>query len=117
MDKLDKSYHKNLVWQRLRDLLVITYKLTEFLPNSEQFGLISQMRRAAVSCLSNFVEGYLKKSTKEKLHFLEITDTSLLELEAQSEICFILNYWDKKQYEQFKLKPSEPTYFLHHHKS
>jgi len=64
----------------------------EKLPKSEDFGLKSQMRRAVVSSISNFVEGYLKKSTKEKLHFMEIAETSLLELEVQSEICLILKY-------------------------
>ena len=50
------------------------------------------MKRAIVSVLSNFVEGYLKKSKKEKIRFMEISETSLLELEAQGEICLILEY-------------------------
>lgn len=66
-----------------------------------------------VSVLSNFVEGYLKKSTKEKLHFMEIAETSLLELEAQSEICQILEYWGEEEYQLFDKKRSEVGYFLH----
>ena len=66
MDKSAKGYHKLIVWQKLRELLVIAYKLTEKLPKSEEFGLKSQMRRATVSAISNFVEGYLKRSSKDK---------------------------------------------------
>lgn len=117
MDKSEKSYHKLIVWQKLRDLLILTYKLTELLPKSELFGLTSQMRRAAVSSLSNFVEGYMKKSTKEKLHFMEIAETSLLELEAQSEICLILNFWNQRQYQEFDKKRSEASYFLYKYRS
>ncbi len=111
--KDNKGYHKLILWQRMRELLLFTYKLTELLPKSELFGLTSQMRRAAVSVLSNFVEGYMKKSNKEKLHFMEISGTSLLELEAQSEICLMLQYWTETQYEEFDKKRSEVGYLLY----
>lgn len=100
----------------MKELLVLTYKFTEKLPKNEQFGLISQMRRAIVSVISNFVEGYLKRSIKEKLHFMEISATSLLELEVQSEICLILNYWTKAEYEEYDKKRSEVGYFLYRYK-
>lgn len=87
------------------------------MPKSEEFGLKSQMRRAIVSVISNFVEGYLKRSQKEKLHFMEIAETSLLELEAQSEICLILSYWNKDDYNEFDKKRSEAGYFLNRYKS
>lgn len=74
------------------------------------------MKRAVVSGISNFVEGYLKKSIKEKLHFLEIAETSLLELEAQSEICSMLNYWTDEEYAQFDKKRSEASYFLYRYR-
>jgi four helix bundle protein len=112
MDKLEKSYHKLIVWQKMRDLLLLTYRYTGKLPRNEDFGLTSQMRRAVVSVLSNFVEGYLKASLKEKQHFLEIAATSLLELEAQSEICLLLNYWSEMDYQEFDKKRSETAYFL-----
>ncbi len=116
MDKSSKGYHKLIVWQKLRDLLLATYNLTNKLPKSEDFGLKSQMRRAVVSSISNFVEGYLKKSKKEKLHFLEIAETSLLELEAQSEICLILKYWSEEEYQQFDKKRSVASYFLYRYR-
>lgn len=117
MDKTEKSYHKLIVWQKFRELLILTYRFTEGFPRSEEFGLKSQMRRAIVSALSNFVEGYLKKSPKEKLHFMEIAETSLLELEAQSEICLILTYWNENEYREFDKKRSEASYFIYKYRS
>ncbi len=117
MDKTEKSYHKLILWQKYKELLILSYQLIDKLPRSEEFGLKSQMKRAIVSVLSNFVEGYLKRSTKEKLHYLEISKTSLLELEAQSEICFILGFWTNDDYSLFDKKRSEADYFLNRYTS
>ncbi|KKR63944.1 MAG: S23 ribosomal protein [Candidatus Curtissbacteria bacterium GW2011_GWA1_40_47] len=117
VDKEEKSYHKTILWQKLKDLLLVTYKLTDKLPVSENFGLKPQMRRAIVSSISNFVEGYLKRSVKDKNRFMEIAETSLLELEAQSEICLMLNYWNEKEYQEFDRKRSLASYFLYKYKS
>ncbi len=81
-NKDSKGYHKLILWEKLKELLIITYQLTDNLPKSEEFGLKSQMRRAVVSVISNFVEGYMKSSKKEKKHFMEISETSLMELEG-----------------------------------
>lgn len=115
-DKIDKGYHKLILWQKLKELLVLTYKLTTKLPKSEEFGLIPQMRRAIVSVISNFVEGYLKSSKKDKNRFLEIAETSLMELEGQSEVCLILGYWSNKDYELFDNKRGATGYFLYRYK-
>jgi four helix bundle protein len=117
MDKSEKSYHKLIAWQKCRDLLLITYNLVDTLPQSEDFGLKSQMKRASVSVISNFVEGYLKRSIKEKLHFMEIAETSLLELEAQSEVCLLLSYWKQSDYEVFDKKRSSAGYFLYRYRT
>ena len=109
----NKSYHRLLLWQKFIALLKFTYRLTDKLPRSEEFGLKSQMKRAVVSVISNFVEGYMKKSIKEKLHFIEISETSLLELEAQSEICMILGFWTKEDYKLFDKVRSEAGFFLY----
>lgn len=116
VDKGNKSYHKLILWQKLTELLKLTYELTAKLPPSEQFGLISQMRRAIVSVISNFVEGYMKQSIREKKHFMEISETSLLELEAQSEVCMILDYWKQTEYEFYDKKRSEVGYFIYRYR-
>jgi four helix bundle protein len=115
-DKRNKGYHNLIVWQRMKELLLLAYQLTKQLPSNEAFGLISQMRRASVSVISNFVEGYLKNSSKEKSHFLEISETSLLELESQGEICLILKYWSETDYELFDNKRAEVGYLLHQYR-
>ena len=53
--KDEKGYHKLLVWQRARELVLIIYKYTEDFPKSEEFGLRGQLRRAAVSVVLNIV--------------------------------------------------------------
>lgn len=101
----------------MKELLILVYELTKKLPSSENFGLKSQIQRAIVSVISNFVEGYLKSSKKEKLHFLEIAETSLLEVEAQGEICFVLNFWQEGDYNKFEEKRGEVAFLLYRYKS
>lgn len=112
----NKSYHNLILWEKFRELLLVTYELTAKLPENERYNLISQMRRAMVSVISNFVEGYLKSSVKHKLSYLEISETSLLELEGQSEVCMMLNYWSEEEYARFDKKRSEAGYFLYRYK-
>lgn len=111
-DKKEKGYHKLLLWERLKVFIKLIYSLTDKLPSSENFGLKPQMRRAVVSIISNFVEGYLKISKKNKINFLEIANTSLLELEAQGEICRILDYWKEEDYDLFDQKRGEVAFLL-----
>lgn len=68
------------------------YRLTSTFPKEEQFGLISQMRRAAVSIPSNIAEGAARKSTKELLYFLGVATGSLTELDTQIDLSFRLKY-------------------------
>ena len=90
--------HKDLfVWQRSMDLVESIYRLTASLPASEQFGLIAQMRRSAVSVPSNIAEGYGRQATGEYRHHLLICRGSLLELETQLLLCRRLNYVQKDE--------------------
>ena len=66
-----------------------------------------------VSILSNFVEGYLKRSVKEKLQFLERSQTSLQELIGQAEVCLTLRYFTNEQHESFEKKRGEVGYLLY----
>ena len=65
------------------DLVKKTYSITINLPKSEQFGLITQINRCAVSIPSNIAEGAGRNSSKEFLHFLSIANGSAYELETQ----------------------------------
>ena len=86
------SYKDLLVWQKSMQLVETVYRLTVQLPTSEQWGLISQMRRAAVSVPSNIAEGYGRQATGEYHHHLSIGRGSLLELETQVLLSLRLGY-------------------------
>jgi len=86
------SSHKDLiVWQRAMQLVVDVYRSTKSFPREETHGLISQMRRAAVSIPSNIAEGKGRYSRKELSQFLLNARGSLLELETQIEIARALS--------------------------
>jgi len=76
--------HKDLnVWKKSMNLVVLVYKVTGQFPKEELFGLVSQMRRAAVSIPSNIAEGHGRNSEKELTRFLYISLGSASELETQ----------------------------------
>lgn len=87
------SSHKDLVvYQKSLDLVELIYKDTGKFPAEEKFGLISQLRRSAVSLPSNIAEGAARKGKKEFIHFLYIALGSINEMETQMEISRRLNY-------------------------
>ncbi|HEX5743792.1 MAG TPA: four helix bundle protein [Flavobacteriaceae bacterium] len=90
--------HKELDgWKKSMDLVVIVYKLTNLFPESEKYGLTSQMRRAAVSIPSNIAEGAARKGDKEFIQFLYIAIGSLSEIETQYLIAIRLSFIDKNE--------------------
>ena len=76
------SYRDLLVWQRSMTLAEASYRLTAQLPSDEKFGLISQIRRAAVSIPANMAEGHGRETTGSFIQFLRISQGSLKELET-----------------------------------
>ena len=85
--------HRNLrAWQQSVDLVCAIYRFTESFPDSERYGLSSQMRRASVSVPANIAEGFARKGTKELLHFLSIASGSLSELDTLAEVAAKLGY-------------------------
>lgn len=78
-----KSFKDLRIWQRSVLLAEQVYKKTECFPKAELYGLVSQMRRAAVSIPSNIAEGYRRKHAKEFQQFLNIALGSIGELETQ----------------------------------
>ena len=85
--------HKQLDVYKIALLMVNEiYTITKAFPKEEQFVLVTQLRRAAVSVCSNLAEGAARKSIKEKKRFYEISRSSLVEIDTQIEISLILNY-------------------------
>ena len=68
------------MWQHAHTFVLDIYRVTADFPSHERYGLVSQMRRAAVSIAANIVEGHKRRSRKEFLNFLNIADSSLEEL-------------------------------------
>ncbi len=87
-----QSYRDLEVWQKAMDLVTKVYEITKFFPESERFGLTTQLRRAAVSIPSNIAEGQGRRTTNEFLSFLSIARGSLMEVQTQVEIAARLSF-------------------------
>ncbi|MBS0194064.1 MAG: four helix bundle protein [Proteobacteria bacterium] len=88
-----KRPHETLdVWQESMSLVESVYACSRRFPDSERFGLTSQIRRSAVSIPSNIAEGAARRSTPELLRFLAIARGSLSELDTQLQISIRLKY-------------------------
>ncbi len=80
------------VWKKAIELSKKVYQITQYYPEEEKYGLITQMRRSAVSVASNIAEGAGRNSNKEFTHFLGIARGSSYELQTQIIISLQLNY-------------------------
>jgi four helix bundle protein len=81
-----RSYRDLQVWHKAMDLVQSCYRATESFPTTERYGLVSQIRRASVSVVSNIAEGHAR-SRGDFVRFLFIAAGSLTELETQIELC------------------------------
>ena len=78
-----RSYKDLIVWQKGIALAKLVYQLTKNFPSEEKFGLVAQMRRAAVSIPSNIAEGQARHTTGEFIHFISHSKGSVAELDTQ----------------------------------
>ena len=97
MIKIGKAHHNLEVWKHSLNFVTKIYKITANFPADEKFGLVSQMRRAAVSIPSNIAEGAARNSKKEFINFLHIAQGSTAELETQILISRNLNFVTQSQ--------------------
>ena len=93
---LQLSHKKLEVYKITLILIKEIYIITKEFPDAEKFGLITQLRRASVSVCSNIAEGSSRKTDAEKRRFLEISRSSLVEIDTQIEIALMLNYVKKE---------------------
>jgi four helix bundle protein len=89
------GYRDLVVWKKAMDFVTDVYRFTAKYPAHEQFGIVQQMRRAAVSIPSNIAEGSGRTSRAEYIRFMHIARGSLYELRTQIDISFNLNYLDE----------------------
>ncbi|HEX7754939.1 MAG TPA: four helix bundle protein [Niabella sp.] len=94
---LELSHKKLQVYQFALQLVKEIYLYTQAYPKEEQFILVSQLRRAAISVCSNLAEGAARNSKVEKKRFYEISRSSLVEVDTQIEISLILEYLKKDE--------------------
>ena len=87
------------VWKRAIDFVVTVYKMTESFPRDERFGLISQIRRAAVSIPANIAEGAARHTSKEFKYFLSNAQGSVSELATELLIALRLGYLKKENFD------------------
>lgn len=112
------SFEKLNVWQKARKLSVAIYDLTKSFPEDERFGLISQMRRCAISISSNIAEGSGRHSAKDKARFTEIAFSSALDLLNQSILSNDLGFLSNENHDTIRKDISEITAMLNSlHKS
>lgn len=101
------SFKELVVWQKSHAFTLSIYEMTKKLPKDEQFGLTSQMRRAAVSIPSNIVEGYERGSTKEFQRFLLIARGSNAEVQEQLLLAYDLGYINKDDFDSLSQQSIE----------
>jgi len=93
---MEKPHKKLNVWQGAMKVAQMVYKLTNAFPADERFGLVSQMRRAAISIPSNIAEGAARQGKKEFKNFLSMAQGSLSELDTQLELAVLLSYLNQE---------------------
>lgn len=93
-----KTFRDLLIWQKSMSLVTEIYHLTNSFPKEEIYGLSSQIRRSAISIPSNIAEGYGRDGNSDYLRFLNISISSLFEIQTQLEISYNLKYINQIQF-------------------
>ena len=97
------SFEKLEVWKEAKEFAKVIYEITERFPDTEKFGLISQLRRASVSICSNIAEGSSRNSFKDKAHFTTMAFGSTIEILNQLILSSELNFIFEKDYLKLRL--------------
>ena len=108
----DFYYRKLNVYHKSMELVANIYRLSGSFPEDEKFGLSNQIQRAVISVPSNIAEGMGRFSNKERIHFLEIANGSLMEVMCQLEAAKLLGYISQLQFDEQELFISETTRML-----
>ncbi len=95
-----RDFRKLLAWQKADDLAVTVYRATKHFPSTEKFGLISQLRRAAVSVAANIAEGSGRHTLKDFRRFLYMARGSLSEVQYYVHLAGRLKYLPEQQQQE-----------------
>jgi four helix bundle protein len=99
-----KSFRDLEVWKKSHQLVLEIYRITNTFPKDERFGIISQLRRAAYSIPANMAEGFGRRSTKELLQFLAISNGSIEEIRYFLFLSCDLSYLGRPEFESLEKK-------------
>ena len=106
------SFEKLEAWKHARRLTVWTYKATARFPEEEKFGLISQMRRAAIAIASNLAEGTSRITSKDQCHFSTISYSSTIELLNDLIISTDLLFLNEPDYQEGRNLIEKQTFLI-----
>lgn len=101
------TFRDLLIWQKSMAYVTEIYGITKGFPDEEKFGLVSQLRRSAISIPSNISEGYGRNSSNDFIRFLNIAMGSLFEVQTQIEIAQNLQYINMEKFETLFEKSRE----------
>lgn len=106
------GFERLSVWKKAIEFVEWVYSETKNLPSEEKFHLTSQLRRAATSVPSNIAEGTSRRTNKDKIHFLNIAYSSLIEIINHLVIVHRLGYMDQENYLAGRRRVQELTAML-----
>lgn len=109
----ERPYQKLIVWKEGHVLCLLVYKITTKFPSEEKFALTNQMRRSAYSVPTNIAEGNSRKTTKDRIHFIDIATCSLEELHYQCILSLDLHYIDQAEFEDLDERIRKVGYLLY----
>lgn len=112
MDWFEYSFEKLEAWKKAKTLTKAIYLATKSFPREEQFGLTQQIRRAAISVVSNIAEGAGRKTANDRANFYMIAYSSLLEITNQVILAFELEYLNPQEYAQIRKCISETSFLV-----
>ena len=95
-------YRKTILWQKAMEAARETYRLTPRLPGTENYGMRSQITRAAVSMPANIAEGWTRETVKDKAHFLAIAQGSMAETETLLTLCEDLGWFPQSETQKLR---------------
>jgi four helix bundle protein len=105
-----QSFRDLIMWQKAHQFVLGIYDLVKDFPKTEQYGLTSQLTRAAVSVPANIAEGYRKRSTRDKHRYMEIAHSSLEECRYYLILVADLDYGNIVELEQMLTEVSRMLY-------
>jgi len=111
--KKAQSFRDLIVWQKAHQVVLAIYKITRDFPAEERYGLMSQLRRSALSVPANIVEGFKRRGKKDYAHFINMAEGSLEETRYHILIAKDLGYIGEQDFRELSDYCAEISKILH----